>query len=151
MKRLSKYLCSVNKPEFQPGPFSVRLKYELKNKFLEQKQSRLLPTISVSLVSVLTVMLSLLIIKPQTAYRLNRLVFDNNKDIDYLLFNSQEETDYSNLSSQIRPVATNMQNSPLSMIEEDKSYILHKLRDSSNRTIFYISEVKQKVQPKILY
>ncbi|MCB5250949.1 MAG: hypothetical protein RBS16_03310 [Candidatus Cloacimonadales bacterium] len=151
MKRLSKYLCSINKPEFQPGPFSVRLKYEMRNKLFENKQSKLMPVISISLVSVLTIMLTMLILKPNTAYKINSFVFDNKKDIDYLLFNSQDGGDFSGISDHIKPVSANIQGSPLSMIEEDKSYILHKLRDSSNRTIFYISEVKQKVQPRILY
>ncbi len=151
MKRLSKYLCSVNKPDFQTGPFSVRLKYELRNKFFEQKQSRLMPVISLSLVSVLTLMVGMLIIKPQTALKLNQLAFNHKDNMDYLLFNSDENVDFSNIADHIKPVSSDLQNSPLSMIEEDKSYILHKMKDDSNRTIFYISEVKKKVQPRILY
>ncbi len=151
MKRLSKYLCSVNKPDFQTGPFSVRLKYDLRNKFFEQKERKLMPIISFSLAGIMTLMLGMLIIKPQTAYRLNQLAFNHKSNMDYLLFNSDENTDFSNISDHIKPVSGNLNDSPLSMIEEDKSYILHKLKDDANRTIFYISEVKKKVQPRILY
>lgn len=151
MTRLNKFLCRINKPDFQTGPFSVRLKYELKNQFFDQKHSQLFPIISVSVMTLMTVMIGMLIFKPQTAYRLNQLAFNHKDNIDYLLFNSDDNNDFSNLSDQIKPVSSNFQDSPLSMIEEDKSYILHKLTDDTNRTIIYISEVKKKVQPRILY
>lgn len=152
MTHLNKYLCRINKPDFQTGPFSVRLKYELKNKFFDQKKSHLFPIISVSVMSVMTLMLGMLIIKPQTAYRINQLAFNHKDNIDFLLFNPDDNNDFSNISENIKPVSSNnLQDSPLSMIEEDKSYILHKLKDDADRTIIYISEVKKKVQPKILY
>jgi len=110
-----------------------------------------MPVISLSLVSVLTLMVGMLIIKPQTALKLNQLAFNHKDNMDYLLFNSDENVDFSNIADHIKPVSSDLQNSPLSMIEEDKSYILHKMKDDSNRTIFYISEVKKKVQPRILY
>lgn len=149
MKRLNKYLCSIDKPDFQPGPFSVRLKYELKNQFFNQKKSYLFPVLNYSFMSLLLLIIGLLVVRPQTALKINQLAFNKQDNLDFLLLNPDAESLNNNYNDNLQTVSAT--NSPFSMIEEDKSYIVHKLKDETNRTVIYISEVKKKVEPRVLY
>ncbi len=148
---IDKYLCNIEKPDFLPGPFSVRLKYELKQQYFDRKNGFSLHYIYCTSVMSLLIICSLLVIKPHTAKNLNRLVFGNSHDetLDMLLL-SDRDIDLSNYPNSIRTVATD-NNSTLPFIEEDKSYLIHKFKDHNNKTLIYISEVKKNLKPKTLY
>lgn len=144
--RVSKYLSEIKAPEYLPGPFGVRLKYELKQEFLDRKRNFWVPVLSSSLAFGFAFM-SFLIVKPETAIKLHQMAFNDNRQMDYLLMHNQNEN-LEDYNSKLKPVSTE---SPFSMMEDDKSYIIHKIKDNDNRTIIYVSEVKKSVQPKVLY
>jgi len=148
MKKLEKYLWNIKCPEFDPGPFEGQLKAELKQHFLRQRKPRLLPILNYTFMGLLLLTCSLLIVKPQAALKLNEMAFNKQDNLDYLLLNP-EQNNSVDYEDQLQTVSSN--ESPLDMIEQDKSYIVHKLKDESNRTVIYISEVKKKVEPKVLY
>ncbi|MCL2062829.1 MAG: hypothetical protein FWG98_00455 [Candidatus Cloacimonetes bacterium] len=148
---IDKYLCNVNLPDFQPGPFTVRLKYELKQLYFDKKLSNFYHYVYSSAILGLFVICLLLVFKPQTAHNINSFVFrtDHENALDMLLL-AEKDIDISNLPSNIRTVSTEMPNS-LSFLEDDKSYLIHKFRNHENKTMIYISEVKNQQQQRILY
>ncbi|MDD4155924.1 MAG: hypothetical protein PHY08_05060 [Candidatus Cloacimonetes bacterium] len=148
---IDKYLCNVEKPEFLPGPFSVRLKYELKQKYFDKKNGLSLHYIYGTTLASLLVICAFLVAKPHTAQSINNFVFGDTKEetLDMLLL-SEHDIDLSNYPNSIRTVSSE-NNSTLPFIEEDKSYLIHKFKDQNNKTLIYISEVKKSLQPKTLY
>ena len=147
---IDRYLCDIDTPYFQPGPFSVRLKYELKQSFFDKKSSKTLHLAYASAVLSLFVVCSLLVVRPHTAQRLNSLVFgEQTSTLDMLLL-TESDIDVSNFPSHIRRVSHQM-NSSLPFIEEDKSYLLHKFRNHDNKTLIFISEVKRTQPIRTLY
>ncbi len=149
MIRINRLLYNMKAPNYDPGPFKTRLKYELMNQLYHQRKNWFLPIFATSMLTVFAIMTTIMIIKPETAFKAHQFAFNNDKKLDYLLMNNQN-TNMDDYQSQLRPVVNN-NNSAFSMMEDDKSYIIHKLKDDSDRTIILISEVKKKVQPKILY
>ena len=147
---IDKYLCDVEQPDFLPGPFSVRLKYEIKQKFFDKRNVNYFHLAYSGTIFGLLLICSFLVLKPDTASTINKIVFGNQTETLDMLLLSDKDIDLSNYSSNIRTVSSDI-NSTLPFIEEDKSYLIHKFRDHQNKTLIYISEVKKNHQPKTLY
>ena len=146
---IDKFLYEVKAPSFHPGPFAIRLKYELKQLVFEKKAGRLFHFAYSTAIFSLLVLCLVFIMKPQTAHNINNLVFrDNDAALDMLLL-AEKDIDISDFSSNIRTISTDT--SSLHFIEEDKSYLIHKFRNQENKTLIYVSEVKSSQQNKILY
>lgn len=148
---IDKYLCNIEKPDFLPGPFSVRLKYELKQEFFDKKSKLSMHFMYCTGLISLFVICTLFVLRPNTAENLHKIVFGdrNSETLDMLLL-SDNDIDLSNFPNNIRTVSSD-HNSSLPFIEEDKSYLVHKFRDHNNKTLIYISEVKKNIPPKTLY
>jgi len=147
---IDKYLCDIDTPCFQPGPFSVRLKYELKQSFFDKATSKVLHLVYSLAVFGFFIVCTVFVLQPHTAHRVNAFVFgDQSATLDMLLL-TENDIDVSNFTSHMRRV-TNQMNSSLPFIEEDKSYLLHKFRNHDNRTLIFISEVKRSQPVRTLY
>jgi hypothetical protein len=146
---IDKFLCDVDLPQFHPGPFSVRLKYELKQLYFEKKVRNVFHFVYSSVILSLIVVCSLFIFKPQVPYNINSFVF-NGEDttLEQLLF-AERGADGSNFLDNIRTLSSDLGHLPF--IEEDRSYLIQRFRNNENQSLFYISEVKNQVQHRILY
>ena len=147
---IDKYLCNVALPDFPPGPFAVRLKYEIKKLYFEKSVGKILHFAYSTAIFGLLVLCMIFILKPQTAHNVNSFVFkDNDATLDMLLL-AERDIDISSFTSNERFLTA--ESSTLPFIEEDKSYLIHKFRNHENQTLIYISELKSsQAQHKILY
>ena len=146
---IDKFLCNIDLPDFQPGPFAVRLKYEIKKLYFERRLSRAMHYVYSSAILGLFVLCMTLVLHPQTALRMNNYVFKNSDDALDMLLLPERDIDISNFPSNIRTVSADVNSLPF--IEEDKSYLIHKFRNHENRTVIYVSEVKKAQQPSRYY
>ena len=148
---IDKFLYDLEKPDFFPGPFAIRLKYEMKQVLFAAKQKQyhhLSYTLAIVSLSLMCIML---ILKPSAAQSLNQFVFGvDNSDTFDMLFSEENDIDLSNLPSNIRAVSTGTSSS-FPFIEEDKSYLVYKFKNHENKTLIYFSEVRNPQQTKILH
>ena len=148
---IDKYLCDYETPDFQPGPFSGRLKYELRQSFFTKRNLSSLHIAYTSALLCLLLLCSVFVLNPQVAQSLNYYVFGNlNDDSQDVLLLPERDIDLSQYPSNIRTVSTTS-NQSLPFIEEDKSYIIHKFRNCDNKTLYYISEIKESPRPAALH
>jgi hypothetical protein len=155
---IDKYLNRIETPEYDPQPFQTRLKYQLKDQFFAQKRSSWgwYPTLATALSIIMTILTTLMVSNPQVAQQIH-YAFSKDQysqdQLDLLLNNTVASDNRSNL--QMQTVSTGkdyyQQVNDLSHLDESKSYIVKRIRDHRNRNVFYISEVKKKKTPKILY
>jgi len=149
---IDKFLCDIEAPFHQPGPFSARLKYDLKRNFFDRRQGKAIHYAYSSAIFSLLIVCTLLVFRPYTAQKVNSFVFGNGDTntttLDMLLL-TENDIDISNFPANIRPV-THQLNSALPFIEEDKSYLLQKFRNHENKMLIYISEVRPR-QSRTLY
>jgi len=147
---IDKYLCDVKRPNFLPGPFSIRLKYELRQTIFEKKVNHTLHYVYATAVLCLLILCTIFVSKPQTAERLNILVFgDKTQSLDMLVL-TDRNIDLSNFPTHVKTVSSDM-NTALPFIEENKSYLIHKFKNHEDKVLFYISEVKQNRNPNNLF
>ena len=148
---IDKYLCNLNPPAFHPGPFTNRLKYELKKFYFDKKGVNYFHFAYSSAILGLFVICLFLILKPQAAHQINSYVFRNDVEstLDMLLL-AERDIDISSFPANIRTVSSEMTTS-LPFLEEDKSYLIHKFRNHENKTMIYVSEVKNSQQSRVLY
>ena len=147
---IDKYLYNVNAPDFPPGPFAVRLKFELKQLFFDKKIGSFFHYAYSTAILGLVAICLLLIMKPHAANNINHFVFrGKDSTLDKLLV-AERDIDMSSFTSSIRNVSAEM-NQSLQFLEDDKSYLIHKFKDHENKTLIYVSEVKQSQQQRILY
>jgi len=140
---IDKYLCDVETPCSQPGPFSNRLKYELKQTFFDRRFSNIIHYIYSIAIFCLLFVCSVFIFNPHAAHKVNSIVFgEKDSTLDMILL-TENDIDISNFPANIRTVSNQM-NSALPFIEEDKSYLVHKFKNHENKTLIYISEVRPK-------
>ena len=148
---IDKFLYDLQKPDFFPGPFAIRLKYEMKQVLFAAKQKQFHHLTYALAILCLSSICVMLIIKPSTAQSLNQLVFGaDDYDTYDLLFSEENDIDLSNLPSNIRAVSTGA-NSSFPFIEEDKSYLVYKFKNHENKTLIYFSEVRKPQQAKTLH
>ena len=147
---IDKFLYNVDLPNFHPGPFNVRLKYELKQIFFDRKLGKYFHLVYSSAIFSLLIVCLILVVKPHTASNINNFVFGGkDSTLDKLLL-AERDIDFATLSSTLRNVSAEV-NSALPFLEDDKSYLLHKIRDHENKTVIYVSELKSLHRQKILY
>ena len=143
---IDKYLCNVNLPEFQPGPFSVRLKYELKQNLFDKRRSLGFFHFAYSgAIFGLLLLCIMFVVNPQTANKLNTIVFGEQEDhtLDMLMLaeRNMELSTISNYSHQIRTVSSNSC-SPLPFIQENRMYVIYKFTNPDNQTLVYFNEIR---------
>ena len=148
---IDKYLSDIETPDFSPGPFAIRLKYEMKQVIFFERNKPLYHFIYSTAILSLSVICLLLVLKPQTAQSLNLLVFkgEQPEDID-LIYAEESEIDLSKYASNVKAVSSNA-NTSFPFIEEDKSYIVHKFRNHENKMLIYFSEVRKPQSSKVLH
>ena len=147
---IDKFLYSLKTPDFPPGPFSVRLKYELKQLYFDRKIGKILHLTYSAAILCLVVLCITLVTNPHIASNINNFVFNgNNSTLDKLLL-AERDIDISNFSASVRNVSHEI-NSSLTFLEDDKSYLIHKFKDNDNNTLIYISEVKSSAYNKTFY
>ena len=133
-----------------PGPFAVSLKFQLRQTIFEKKASHSVHYVYATAILCMMILCTIFVAKPQTAERLNILVFgDKTETLDILLF-ADRNIDLTNYPSHIKTVSSDM-NTALPFIEENKSYLIHKFRNNEDKILFYISEVKQNRNPSNLF
>ncbi len=155
---VEKYLENVKVPQVKPGPFSVRLKYNLKNYCYEQRRKRdFFLTITSKLAFVLFIFVAVMIYKPELAANLhdNLLsktgIIDNMDEEQMLAEKRQAEIELPNRGrylGMMHNVSTSgsSDNNPyrfmeLSDLAEEKPYMIRKVRDRNNRYIYIINEL----------
>ncbi len=136
------YLNSFNVIDVPPGPFSVKLKYDLKNKLFKSNRLQMFFIPAIASFLILISFVSLLIIKPEIAAQIN-YAFTGDKPFPEFL--EQKPIIYT--EGNIRANEVNSIDD-LKNLSEDKTYIIRKER-KKGRNIFYINE--QNKNPKIVY
>jgi hypothetical protein len=116
----------------------------------QKVSNRSLHIVYCSAIFCLLTLCSILIISPQSAHRANSFVFKDHTDPLDMLLLAERDIDLSNYPSHIRTVSSEM-HSTLPFIEEDKSYIIHRVRNRDDRAVFYISEIRKTQQFSKLY
>ena len=146
---IDKYLCDLEAPFHKPGPFSARLKYELKQAFFDRRTGNAVHYAYSSAIFSLLIVCTLLVFKPYTAQRINSFVFGGQDNTLDMLLLTENDIDISNFPSNVRAVSHDL-NSAFPFLEEDKPYLLHKFRNHENQMLIYISEVRPR-QSRTLY
>jgi hypothetical protein len=73
---IKKYLARIDLPDPQPGPFAVRLKYELRKELFERRPTwGWYPAFSTGLAGSLMILLSLFVVRPHWASALHASLF----------------------------------------------------------------------------
>jgi hypothetical protein len=144
---IDKYLCDVNLPEFQPGPFAVRLKYELKQSFFDKRKTAWMFhfVYSTAILGLLAICI-FLVVNPHVANNMNTIVFGEQETTESsleMLLLAERDIDVSNFPSGIRTVSSNTY-SPLPFIEENTVYVIYKFTNEYNQTLFYINQIRQR-------
>ncbi len=157
---IEKYLESVRLPNTQPGPYSVKLKYDLKSKFVAKQRRKSVYLTGFSFASVtLLVFLSLIVYKPEIAISLHHAVLNNTEMINNENLSEEQliaeqrqaeiELPYEGnylgrqyqVSSSTHPAEVPFRIMELSQLEDETPYIIRKVKDSNDRHIYFISEV----------
>ncbi len=144
---IKKYLENINTPEVHPGPFSVRLKYELEKEYFHRKRSfGWYPAFATAALVVMVFAFAVFIFKPDLADKAH-YAFWRAEGKQYQLFAENSgiaQSAPNSIVDQSNFVPVNN----LSNLDESKSYVIKKVRDRNNRSIFYVSEYKGQ-QPKV--
>jgi len=148
---IDKYLFDIKKPDFTPGPFAIRLKYEMKQVLFCDKHKNYANICYGATIISLSFICLLFVLKPSAAQSLNNLVFGYGPhDTIDMLFSEEGDIDLSYYNTSFRNVQSGL-NGTLPFIEEDKSYLVQKFKNNDNKTLIYFSEVKQPKTIKILH
>lgn len=151
---IEKYLENIEKPDTNPGPFAVRLKYEMKKELFERNRGwSFYPIASTVAASILLVCVGLLIMKPNIADNVHYALSGKNEGLKNIVF--VDEGEYlgqkSDSNSDYANVGEFYQVSDLSKLDKSKSYMIKKIRGRRNDVIFYVSEMKPTKKPKVVY
>ena len=157
---VEKYLDNVETPEINPGPFSVRLKYNLKNYFYERRRKREIYLKLTSNVGIfLFVMVSVMVYKPDLAASLHENLLCktgiiSNDQIDeeqYLAEQRQAEIELPDagrsFGMRYNVATTSTTDNPYQIMElsdltEETPYVIRKVRVSNNRYVYIVSEME---------
>ncbi|MCL1827175.1 MAG: hypothetical protein FWG20_03940 [Candidatus Cloacimonetes bacterium] len=148
---IDKYLSDIETPDFTPGPFALRLKYEMKQVIFYERNKPIYHIVYTAAIISLTCICFLLVLKPTTAQSLNQIVFKHEilEDLD-LIYAEESDVDLSKYATKVNAV-TNDTNVSFPFIEEDKSYLVHKFRNHENKMLIYFSEVRKPQTTKVLH
>lgn len=143
---MKKYLESIHCPQYQPGPYGVRLKYELQKEFFGKKQKlSVFPVFSYFAALFFFTLFILMALKPEFAQRV-QLVFNPAPDFDLQMQGVNIEPRRSKVLVSGGMV---IGSDDLSNLDSQKSYIIRRVNASDNGEMFYVNEVEQK--PSIAY
>jgi|SRR5690554_3418768 hypothetical protein len=157
---VEKYLENIKLPEDSPGPFSVRLRYNLKNQLYERhrKRERLQKFVG-NLALVMFILVSVMIYRPNLAATLHDnllcrtgIINNGNEDEKQLLAEQRqaeiELPDQGRFLGMAHSVSTSgrgyspYQIMELSDLPEETPYIIRKVKDSNNRHIYILTEIE---------
>ena len=155
---VEKYLENIKIPDESPGPFSVRLKYNLKNTYYEKIRRRDMMLKFTSHAGILMfVALSVMIYKPTLAASLHDnllcrtgLITSTDEDDQLIADRRQAEIElpenghYLGMRYNVSTSATGnlpYQIMELSDLPEERPYIIRKVRDRNNRIIYIVNEL----------
>jgi len=139
---IDKYLCDFKPPVFLPGPSYVKIKVDLKRAIFDKKLLGHMHIIYTTAIVCLLALCSIFILKPQTAHNINTLVFgQDNADHNALLF-ADKDVDLSQFTTQFKTISSDASQS-LPFIEDNKSYLIQRVKNSEDQSFFYVREVKK--------
>jgi hypothetical protein len=177
---IKKYLARIEVPDPQPGPFAVRLKYELRRELFEHKKSwGWYPAFSTSLAGGLLAILSILVIEPHWATMVHASLF--GRELPKTAPATPVEQPAPQVATSLPPASENPNGERIvngivlppksenpvrnlvaqadstrsgrnsfPVLDEDKSYIVRRIQVSDNRSVYYVSELKAET-PKVIY
>ena len=165
---IEKYLNNIKVPINHPGPFSVKLKHELKTELFIRRRKRDRILVASSSLSIgLFAVLVFIVFNPTAASQIHDtvlvqtgLVQAGEADIQQQLAEQRQfeidlpdEGRYLGFSHQVSQSnsANNYQIMELSELDEETPYLIRKVRGSNNRYIYLISEVENPRSGRILY
>ena len=148
---IDKYLYDIEIPDFTPGPFAIRLKYEMKQVIFYERNKPFYHILYASALLSLSFICVLFVFKPSAAQSLNHLVFKSAQPEDFdLIYAEESDIDLSKYATNVKAVTGNA-NASFPFIEEDKSYLVHKFRSNENKMLIYFSEVRKPQTTKVLH
>lgn len=152
---IEKYLDNIKFQDIHPGPFAVRLKHEMKSHFFyNRNRSLFFPALSASFGLLMFIFTTGLIIRPDVAskihYAFNRaekrqmeIEFSNE---GHLLGSYRQENSISSNNIHYTSSINDIPN-----LDENKTYLIKRLRDENNRFFYFIKEVKESNQRRTVY
>jgi len=153
---IEKYLESIKIPEKHPGPFAVRLKYQLQKEFFEsRRRSYFFPAFATTAAMLFLLLASMFIIKPELAENVHYAIWkDQDQKLENILF--VDEGEFIGQKSKTGTVPNTFdgefyQVSDLSKLDKNKSYIIKKVQAKKQDNVFYVSEIKGNNKPKVIY
>lgn len=151
---MRKYLESIQTPDVPPGPFSVRLKYELKKEFFEHRRRSWFPALSTAAAMLMLALLVTVVVQPDLADSVH-YAFTPQEDTTAIA--SADETsgqflsdeDYRQTVERLQAMASEsrspaVQVGDLQDLDPDKSYLIRRTTDGSDRNIYFVSEIKSR-------
>jgi hypothetical protein len=134
---IDKFLYDVKTPKFQPGPFSVRLKYELKKVMFDKKSNKQLHLIYITSICCLAFICLMLVISPNSAQNINNIVFKNKTNNFDMILNAENNINLSNIPANMNSLEATLP------FEENKSYLVHKYINKDGQPLIYVNEIKR--------
>jgi len=182
---IKKYLARIELPEPQPGPFAMRLKYELRRELFERRRNwGWYPAFSTGLAGGMLVFISVLVVQPHWASTLHASLFGRplpalqqtptlpvpaesgvakrpanpsgetgqalpgERIVNGIALPANPDRLSRNITAQNDTTRVGRQSFP--SLDEDKSYLIRRVKVSGNRSVYYVSELKENT-PKIIY
>ncbi len=149
---MKKYLENVRVPEFPPGPFSVRLKYELKKEFFDRRRSWF-PAFSAAVAALMLALLVTVVIQPDLADRVHYAFIPQVATQTVAQGESHgkllSDAEYRQTVQRLHTIASEgrspaIQVRDLQDLDTDKSYLIRRTTDDGNRSIYFVSEIKSR-------
>ncbi len=156
---IKKYLENVRVPETPPGPFSVRLKYELRKEFFERKRSWY-PAFATAAAAMMFLLVMGFVMRPDFAHNLHYAFAGEKEVVEEVAqiepgevmvdapepFLTEEDIYLANQRiGNVSVVNDSVQGEVAGFphLVEGKSYIIRRGTDEKKGNVYYISEVKK--------
>ncbi len=156
---IKKYLENVHVPDTPPGPYSVRLKYELKKEFFERKHSWY-PAFATAAATIMFALVMGFVARPDLAHNLHYVfVGEQETPVELALeesmnepietpepFLTEEDIYLANQRVGNEAVVTDSIQGDVAgfpHLVEGKSYIIRRDTDEKQGNVYYINEVKK--------
>ncbi|MEA1972849.1 MAG: hypothetical protein U9N34_06110 [Candidatus Cloacimonadota bacterium] len=138
---IKKYLKNIKQIEPAPGPFAARLKFDLKERFLQKKQIPLMPALGYAIALFFFLTTAILLFNPSVAKNINYAITGKNKE------NIESEMKNSNQPRKNGYFYAN----ELEKLPAGKPFLIKKVNNKTGK-IFYIDNVQnEKSKVKIVY